>query len=128
MPLDLTGVPAGTPLNGLLLKRILWDTIPDDEVSRVMKGLNLPLDSPDVADMEQADAAARLQRMSPLIGWSTTLAALAASINAEYFQQQAMDLNDERDRITFAQKVTVGVLAELLDTGLVAYGPAMGGH
>lgn len=125
MPLDITGIPSGFPINALLVKRMLWNTIPDDDVPQVMKGLELTLDSQDVADMEQSDAVQRLMKASPLLTWTNTFAAIAANVNYEYFRQKAMDLDDERAAITFAQQVAVGVLAEMLDTGMVTYGPAV---
>lgn len=121
--MDLTDIPNGTDVTPLLLKRVIWDLVPNKDINDSLRRFNFVLDSHDVADMERKDQEARHAALDPINGWIYILTQLAANVMHDYLTHSEYGI--EGNHFGFAMGVTNTVITELIDNGFLHINHAM---
>lgn len=113
----------------VLVRKMVWDILPCDEVEELMPALGLIAAGEDVADMEHEESHDRLDLCHPLINEIEIYSTVAADIMTKAFiEAVADDVSSAHEAIFQEQNLmllrggVIAVLAQLLDTGKLKYG------
>lgn len=113
----------------VLVRKMVWDILPCDEVEELMPALGLIAAGEDVAEMEHEESHDRLELLKPVINEVeiyTTIAAdiysnaLVESVSEEVPAAHKAMLTEQNFMIL--RGGVIAVLAQLLDTGKLKYG------
>lgn len=114
----------------MLVKRFLWDIIPDEEIPGLVPLIGLVPDSPDVADMESRGSRERLAEVVPLLPLLHLFAQLVSGITSSAIlvnsgenvnPDVAVALTQQHRQIIEAS--AVAIIANLLDLRVLSYPP-----
>lgn len=107
----------------MMRKRVIWDVAPDEYAVAVARRLGLNPASPDVEDMEKAEAYRRLQPVGILAPVLNDLALHSAeAVRAAMMEVHGDDYGDSPSMeievlAAFIAQSSAGILAELIDIG-----------
>lgn len=113
----------------LLVRKMVWDILPCDEVEELFPALGLTPSGEDVADMEHEESHERLSMVEPLSGVVEVYSAVAADVMTKAFVNSVDEdvppaheaIFREQNQMLLSAGV-IAVIAQLLDTGKLQYG------
>lgn len=114
----------------MLIKRFLWDIVPDDEIPGLIPLIGLVPDSPDVADMESRGSRERLSEVAPIVPLLDLFAQLVSGITSSAIlvnsgenvnPDVAVALTQQHRQVIRAS--AVAIIATLLDLRVLSYPP-----
>lgn len=114
----------------MLIKRFLWDIVPDEDIPGLVPLIGLVPDSPDVADMESKGSRERLSGITPLLPLLELFAQLVSGITSSAIlvnsgenvnPDVAVALQQQHRQVI--QASAVAILANLLDLRVLSYPP-----
>ena len=113
----------------LLVRKMVWDILPCEEVDMLFPVLGLTSSSDDVAEMEHEESHDRLDLVRPVINDVEIYAAVAANIYSNALIESVSEkvspahraILDEQN-LMLVRGGVIAVLAQLLDTGKLKYG------
>jgi hypothetical protein len=114
----------------VLLRQLVWDLNPDDEVPAMAKALGLIPPSSEVESREQVMSHIRVQRVLPLNVPVNFLAENIAKVTTEATltgqQPTAQQRSTTLEKHTLmVRNSIVAALAALIDMGAITYGPGV---
>lgn len=126
-------------LTPLMKARLVWDVIDHDAMREWMPRLGLTPASEESMELDHLACHRRAQLAMPVSGLVDTLASLLAEIHGTYVIHEAGDLVPPGQRAEAAaeyadvayrmiQSSALAIVSELLQEGLLAYGPALAGE
>lgn len=114
----------------MLVKRFLWDIVPDEDIPSLVPLIGLVPDSPDVADMESRGSRERLAEVVPIVPLVDLFAQLVSGITSSAIlvdsgenvePDVAVALTQQHRQIIRAS--AVAIIANLIDLRVLSYPP-----